>query len=80
MELKVHDQEIELQRLWKSRKLFKHGLRTLTGKDIEVMFGGIENLDAGPDFKDAAIKLDGSILKGDIEVHLEPAGWVATTT
>lgn len=77
MELKVHDQEIELQRLWKSRKLFKQGLRTLTGKDVEVMFGGVENLDAGPDFKDAVIKLDGNILKGDIEVHLEPTGWVA---
>lgn len=77
MELKVHDQEIELQRLWKSRKLFKHVLQTQTGKSVEVLFGGRENLDAGPDFKDAVIKLDGNVLKGDIEVHLSPSGWYA---
>jgi len=75
MELKVHDQEIELQRLWKSRKLFKNVLRTQTGKHVEVLFGGRENLDSGPDFKDAVIKLDGEVLRGDIEVHLSSSGW-----
>ncbi|MFQ5753795.1 MAG: DUF2851 family protein [bacterium] len=77
MELKVHDQEIVLQKLWKSKKLFTHELHTTTGQKIEVIFAGTENLDTGPDFKDAIIKLDGRLLKGDVEVHLDEAGWYA---
>ncbi|MFQ5640400.1 MAG: DUF2851 family protein [bacterium] len=74
MELKVHDQEILLQKLWKSQKLSQE-LHTTTGQKIEVLFAGRENLDSGPDFKDAVIKIDDQILKGDIEVHLQESGW-----
>jgi len=79
MELKIHDQEIRLQKLWKSRKLFKinQSLKTTAGKMVEVLYSGTENLDSGPDFKDAIIKLDGVLLKGDIEVHLDASGWYA---
>jgi hypothetical protein len=75
MELKIHDQEILLQKLWKSRKLFNQELRTVTGDSIEVIFAGKENLDAGPDFKDAVLKINGRLLKGDVEVHLDANGW-----
>jgi hypothetical protein len=75
METKIHDQEVLLQKLWKSRKLFSRELRTLNGERIEVIFAGIENLDAGPDFKDAVIKIAGRLFKGDIEVHLDELGW-----
>jgi len=75
MELKIHDQEVLLQRLWKSRKLFNQELRTVNGESIEVVFAGAENLDTGPDFKDAVIKIAGRLLKGDVEVHLNENGW-----
>ncbi len=75
MEFKIHDQEIRLQKLWKSGELVQQKLRTTTGEDIEILFAGIENFDAGPDFKDAVIKLDGVLKKGDIEVHLNANGW-----
>ncbi|MFQ6112760.1 MAG: DUF2851 family protein [bacterium] len=75
MELKIHDQEILLQRLWKSRRLFTQELQTTSGKVVEVIFAGTENTDSGPDFKDAVIKLDGKLLKGDVEVHLDSSGW-----
>ncbi|MFQ5675967.1 MAG: DUF2851 family protein [bacterium] len=77
MELKVHDQEIRLQKLWKSGRIFQRELTTGTGKTVEVLYAGSENFDAGPDFKNAIIKLDGALLKGDIEVHLETSGWYA---
>lgn len=77
MELKVHDSEIRLQKLWKGRKLFKHPLKTTSGKTVEVLYPGTQNMDAGPDFKDAILKLDGSLIKGDIEVHLGASGWYA---
>jgi len=75
MELKIHDQEILLQKLWKSRKLFNQELRTVAGETVEVIFAGKENLDAGPDFKDAVLKIGGRLLKGDLEVHLDATGW-----
>lgn len=75
MELKIHDQEVLLQKLWKSRKLFTQELRTVSGEIVEVVFAGSENLDAGPDFKDAVIKIGGRLLKGDVEVHLNENGW-----
>ncbi len=75
MELKVHDQEIILQKLWKSRKIFDQELFTTTGRKLEVIFEGTENLDTGPDLKDAIIKLDGKLIKGDVEVHLNESGW-----
>lgn len=75
MELKIHDQEILLQKLWKSRKLFSSPLTTSTGQTVEVIFAGLENIDAGPDFQDAVLKIDGRLIKGDIEVHLNVSGW-----
>jgi hypothetical protein len=75
MEIKIHDQEVLLQKLWKSRKLFKQDLQTVDGENLEVIFAGVENLDAGPDFKDAVIKIAGRLLKGDVEVHLTEMGW-----
>ncbi len=79
MELKIHDQEIQLQKFWKSPKLTKlsQPLKTTAGRTVEVLYSGTENLDSGPDFKDAIIKLDGRLLKGDIEVHLDASGWYA---
>jgi len=79
MELKIHDQEIQLQKFWKSPKLTKlsQPLKTTAGRTVEVLYSGTENLDSGPDFKDAIIKLDGTLLKGDIEVHLDASGWYA---
>ncbi|MFQ5602352.1 MAG: DUF2851 family protein [bacterium] len=77
MELKVHDQEILLHKLWKSGKLFDQPMHTKSGQSVEVIFGGIENLDSGPDFKDAIIKFSGKIQKGDVEIHFDASGWYA---
>ncbi len=75
MESKVHDQEIILQKLWKSRKLFNAKLETASGKPVEVLYAGSENNDSGPDFKNAILKIAGVLLKGDLEVHLNSRGW-----
>lgn len=77
MELKLHDQEIILQKLWKSREVLNRELVTASGKRVDVLYVGSENDDAGPDFKDAVVKIAGVLLKGDIEVHLNAPGWYA---
>ena len=77
MELKVHDQEILLQRYWKKKAQILQNFRTLSQKQVEILYAGNENLDAGPDFQDAVLKIDGILLKGDVEVHLNFNGWYA---
>jgi len=77
MELKIHDREIVLQRLWKAGKLHAGSLQTLSGKPVEILYAGSENFDAGPDFKEAVLRIAGVLLRGDIEVHLNASGWTA---
>lgn len=75
--LSVREREIILQGIWKNQKVNSQNLLTRSGKKLEVLYHGINNLDGGPDFKDAIIKISGILLKGDIELHLEDSGWTA---
>lgn len=51
-------------------------LQTTNGEIIEVVHIGKYNRDAGPDFCRATIKLNGKIVQGDIEFHLDARDWV----
>jgi len=56
--------------------LFVHDtLRTDSGKTLEIVQPGRWNLEEGPDFRDAKIRVGGELLQGDIEVHLAADGW-----
>ncbi|MCK4352863.1 DUF2851 family protein [candidate division WOR-3 bacterium] len=50
-------------------------LQTESGKRIEIISPGIPNQEDGPDFKNSIIKLDKTLLKGDIEIHLSSNSW-----
>lgn len=45
------------------------------GKKIVVHSPGTWNLEGGPDFRRAEISIGDSRLKGDVELHIDPAGW-----
>ena len=54
--------------------------RLVTGEGVclQVVYPGRRCGDPGPDFRDAVIALpDATLLHGDIEVHLDHAGWAA---
>ena len=63
-----------LQVLWNERR-FCGELVTLDGRKVEVVAPGTWNVESGPDFRDAALRLDGVLLYGDIEVHRDPFDW-----
>ena len=46
-------------------------------ESYEVLFPGVRNQGAGPDFKGAVLRRDGKTIGGDIELHLDPSGWRA---
>lgn len=70
--------ERHLQCIWFDSALRPADLRTADGERVSVISPGRWNLEAGPDFLDATLQLDGGDcrqLQGDIEIHIHPADW-----
>lgn len=65
-----------LHYIWQQKVLVKYPLATTTGKTIEVVKTGSLNRDAGPDFFDARIRIDGMLWAGNVEIHLKSSDWV----
>jgi len=63
-----------LQIFWNERR-FTGELKTTGGEVLEIVDPGIWNVEAGPDFRDAAITLNGQLRQGDIEVHRSARDW-----
>ena len=67
--------EIELQARWFSGE-FGREFRTVDGRAARVIQFGVWNREAGPDFAEAAISIDGSEpLRGGIELDLDARDW-----
>lgn len=65
-----------LHYLWKY-KLLGSPLVGTYGETIEVIKPGAHNTDAGPDFIDARIRIDGTTWAGNVEMHLHSSAWNA---
>ena len=69
--------ELELQARWFAGD-FGRRFRTICGKAVEIVQFGVWNREAGPDFQDAAIKIDDKeIIRGSIEFDLSDRSWEA---
>lgn len=66
-----------LQCIWYDRLFDENRLKTRDGRRVVVNSPGTWNLESGPDFKNADITIDGRRQKGDVELHVESAGWRA---
>lgn len=66
--------ERHLQATWLEQKYFK-GLKTDQGEPIQVLSPGIWNLEAGPDFRKAHLKIGAHEFFGDVELHLADESW-----
>lgn len=66
--------EAFLQYLWQHR-LFDEPLTTVDGLSVEVLRPGLLNTDAGPDFMDVRLRIDGCLWAGSVEVHLRSSDW-----
>ncbi len=67
--------ERHLQCIWYDTRLRPAGLRTGSGEEVEVEDPGVWNLEAGPDFLGARLRIGGRRIAGDVEVHVHPRDW-----
>ena len=64
-----------LQYIWESASFDVRNLRTIQGQALQVIQRGSWNRNQGPDFLLATIRIDGTILVGNIEMHLKSSDW-----
>ena len=64
-----------LQYLWQ-HQIFRHQeLKTTDGREIRIISPGLMHHDAGPDFKQAIIRINDYIWAGDVEIHVNGSDW-----
>lgn len=64
-----------LHYVWKYRLYRMQELRTTSGDSLTVVYPGIHNLHAGPDFRDARIRIGENTWAGQVEIHLRSSDW-----
>lgn len=69
--------ERHVQCVWFDNALRPDRLVTSEGESVEVEDPGVWNLEAGPDFLGAALRIgpDRRRMVGDVEVHIHPTAW-----
>lgn len=61
--------------IWKNKRLPLHQIQTTDGKEIQILDVGLHNHQAGPDFFNGKIKLEGVVHQGNIEMHVKSSDW-----
>ena len=66
-----------LHYVWKFQKFTSSHLTTVAGETVQVVSPGQHNFNAGPDFLNAQLVIDGQLWAGNVELHLKSSDWYA---
>ncbi|NJN27663.1 MAG: DUF2851 family protein [Cyclobacteriaceae bacterium] len=69
-------EEAFLHFIWNFQHFNSRDLFSDSGQRITVFHPGFKNSDAGPDFKNAKIKIDDVVWNGHVEIHINAQDWV----
>ena len=64
-----------LHYVWKHKIFPLMPLQTTSGQPVEVIDPGLPNTDAGPDFFNAKLKINGTLWVGNVELHTQASDW-----
>ncbi|MBL0146568.1 MAG: DUF2851 family protein [Chitinophagaceae bacterium] len=64
-----------LQYIWQFQYFNSTQLKTVDGEDVQIVHPGIYNINQGPDFLDAKIKIGETVWAGSIELHCKTSEW-----
>ena len=62
---------------WKHRIFPLRELHTTDGRRVEIIDTGLHNRNAGPDFFNAKVRIDGTLWVGNVEIHDRSSDWYA---
>ncbi len=68
-------QEDFLHYIWKHKKIDVTNLKTTNGEVITILSVGQHNVNAGPDFFNAQLKIDNQLWAGNLEIHIKSSDW-----
>ncbi len=68
-------QENFLHYVWQFKKFNTTALKTTSGKAITLLNHGQHNLNGGPDFFNAQLKIDDQLWAGNVEIHIKSSDW-----
>jgi hypothetical protein len=64
-----------LRHIWSRRYLDESRLQTCDGRSLNVLDAGRLNLDGGPDFTNAKVRIGATTFVGDVEIHRTVPDW-----
>lgn len=64
-----------MQYIWQHQLIDASHLLTTDGKRVQVIDAGRLNTDAGPDFFNAKVRIDGRMWVGNVEIHYRATDW-----
>ncbi len=67
--------EILIHYIWQQGLFLPFKQTTISGKRIEVLSVGQHNLNAGPDFTNVHLRIEGQEWHGNVEIHLHSSDW-----
>jgi len=69
--------EILLHYIWQRGIFMGFPQQTTMGQKVEVLSVGQHNTNAGPDFTNVRVRIDGVELVGNVEIHIKSSDWYA---
>ena len=64
-----------LQYIWQHKLWLSEDMVTNDGRRVRVIDPGLLNTDAGPDFFNAKVEIDGHLWVGNVEIHVRASDW-----
>ncbi|MBK8517636.1 MAG: DUF2851 family protein [Saprospiraceae bacterium] len=61
--------------LWRTKKIADSHFETADGRSVDIQDYGVYNVDSGPDFFNARIRIDNTDWAGNIEMHVFSSDW-----
>ncbi|HXO74991.1 MAG TPA: DUF2851 family protein, partial [Puia sp.] len=64
-----------LQYIWRYLYFNQSHLVTEAGEELQILSPGELNTNAGPDFRNARIRLNDTVREGPVELHINASDW-----
>ncbi len=71
----INISESLLQFIWQFQYFNKSGLFTIEGETLQIIFPGNLNVNQGPDFLEAKLKIGKTLWIGNVELHIKSSDW-----